>query len=308
LRDFKNEFSWSTSRDSLFEECRRKYYYHYYGSWGGWDKNKADDVTRTLYVLKNLQSRWQWKGTTVHKEIARILKQLVSTGDLTLLETSLTRVTELMREDFRRSRDGSYLEKEGSLRDETALFEHEYRINIAGEVWKKNHEEVKECIRNFYKSDVLEKVKKLDRKAILSIDSITPTSFSFNEEKIYVNLDLAYMIDDGLEIVDWKTGTGESDKLQFLVYTIYANETLNTPLEKTSVIEYNLLSGQKITHKFSPSEIEEVKDYINKRIASMKGYLKNPLENIAIMTDFPRTEDERKCESCNFKKICFDLP
>jgi hypothetical protein len=307
LADLKNEFSWSTSRDSLFEECRRKYYYHYYGSWGGWSK-RADYVTRTLYVLKNLQSRRQWKGTTVHREIARVLKQLVSTGDLTPLETSLGRVTELMREDFRRSRSGSYWEKEGSLRDEALLFEHEYNMNITDEAWKKNHEEAIECIRNFYKSDVLKRVKELDRKAVLSIDSITPTSFSFNEEKVYVNLDLAYRIDDGLEIVDWKTGAGESDGLQFLVYTIYGNEVLKIPLERISVIEYNLLSNEKTTHRFRQDEIEAAKAHINKSIERMKGLLKDPIENKAVMTDFPRTEDPRRCESCNFKKICFDLP
>ena len=59
MADFKNEFSWSYSRDNLFQECKREYYYNYYGSWGGWEKNKADEITRTLYVLKNLQNRWQ---------------------------------------------------------------------------------------------------------------------------------------------------------------------------------------------------------------------------------------------------------
>ena len=308
MADFKNEFSWSPSRKALFEECERKYYYNYYGSWGGWSKDKADYISRTLYVLKNLQNRWQWKGTTVHNEIARVLKQLLSTGNLTPLETSLKRVTDLMREEFRSSRDGSYWEKDGSLRDTTFLFEHEYKINIPGENWKKNHEEVTQCIKNFYKSDILEKVKHLDKSSVLSIDSITPTLFSFNDKKIYVNLDLAYKIEDRVEIVDWKTGAGESEKLQFTVYTIYANEVFKTPLERISVIEYNLPSDQKTVHKFSPDEIEKGKRHINESIERMKSHLEDPQENIAVMTDFPRTDDERKCESCNFKKICFDLP
>lgn len=316
MGDFKNEFSWSPSRDALFKECRRKYYYNYYGSWGGWEKSKADNITRTLYVLKQLKSRWQWKGASVHNEIARILRQLVSTGRLTPIETSLKRVTDLMREEFRFSREGSYWGKDRGLKEIIALFEHEYKVNIPGENWKKNHEEVIECIRNFYKSDILEKVKHLDKKAILSIDSITPTLFSFNQEKVYVNLDLAYCTEEKVEIVDWKTGESESDQLQFVVYTIYANEVLSsfdkaqdrTPLEKISVIEYNLLTNQKTIYKFSPDEIEKAKDYINRSIASMKSYFQDPLENIAIMTDFPRTEEEWRCESCNFKKICFDLP
>lgn len=32
---FKNEFSWSKSRMDKFNACKRAYYFHYYGSWGG---------------------------------------------------------------------------------------------------------------------------------------------------------------------------------------------------------------------------------------------------------------------------------
>jgi CRISPR/Cas system-associated exonuclease Cas4 (RecB family) len=111
-----------------------------------------------------------------------------------------------------------------------------------------------------------------------------------------------------IEIVDWKTGAGESDELQFLVYTIYVSEVFETPLEKISVIEYNLLSDQKTIYKFSPDKIEKAKNYINESVARMKGYLQNAPDNTAVMTDFPRTEDKKKCDSCTFKKICFDLP
>ncbi len=308
MRDFKNEFSWSASRDSLFDECKRKYYYNYYGSWGGWDRFKADNVTRTLYVLKNLENIPLWKGRTVHNEIARILKELVNTGELVTLEYSLSRVTNLMRQEFKFSRARSYWDSDEGLSKINFLFEHEYDVNIPDDKWKRNHEEVKTCIRNFYKSDVLRKVRKFQYDDVLSIDRITPTPFSFNDEKIFVNLDLAYKLDDKIEIVDWKTGSGESNKLQFLVYTMYANEILGTPLEKVSLIEYNLLVNEKTIHRFSETEIDQVKEYINNNISSMKKYLKDPNRNEAVMTDFPRTEDEWKCNICNFKKICFDLP
>lgn len=303
-----NDFSWSASRDALFEECRRKYYYNYYGSWGGWEKLRADNVTRTLYVLKNLQSIPMWKGKTVHSEIARILKELVTTNELISLEYSLTRVTNLMRQEFKFSRAGLYWDTFDSLGKVNYFFEHEYGLDISDERWKKNHQEVITCIKNFYKSDILEKVIKLGYDDVLSIDRIAPIPFSFNEEKIYVNLDLAYKLDDEIEIVDWKTGSGESNKLQFMIYTIYANEILGAPADKISLIEYNLIGNEKTIHRFSHEELSEAKNYINSSINSMKSYLSDPIKNEAIMTDFPRTDDEWRCNSCNFKKICFDLP
>lgn len=307
MSDFKNEFSWSVSRDSLFNECRRKYYYNYYGSWGGWDKKKADKVTRILYVLKNLQNRWQWKGSTVHHEIERILKELVTTGNLTPVTKSTERVTELMRNDFRSSRDGQYWQKDGSLRNGAALFEHEYKTGTPDEIWKKNYDEVILCLESFFNSRVLEEIKKLPKEKILSIESMTAAAFSFNAEKVFVKLDLAYEIEDRVEIVDWKTGSGESDKLQFLVYTIFAHEELDAAPEQISLTEYNLLGGGPTTHRFSNQELNDAVDYINKSIAGMKSYLAEPDENIAVMTDFPRTDDDRICEGCNFKKICFEL-
>ena len=49
MADLANEFSWSRSRDSTFQDCRRKYFYHYYGSWGGWEAGATPEVRR-LYV------------------------------------------------------------------------------------------------------------------------------------------------------------------------------------------------------------------------------------------------------------------
>ncbi len=78
---FKNTFSWSFSRNNLFHECKRKYYYNYYGYWDRWSKNQdKDSISRILYVLKNLDNRWSWKGKAIHREVAMVLKQLVSTG------------------------------------------------------------------------------------------------------------------------------------------------------------------------------------------------------------------------------------
>jgi hypothetical protein len=31
-REINNDFSWSGSLDGCFQDCRRKYYYQYYGS------------------------------------------------------------------------------------------------------------------------------------------------------------------------------------------------------------------------------------------------------------------------------------
>ena len=69
-----NELSWYHSRRNTFEECQRKYFYQYYGSWEGWLWN-ATQRQKELYLHKKLVNRWMWMGTVVHKTIEFLLKQ-----------------------------------------------------------------------------------------------------------------------------------------------------------------------------------------------------------------------------------------
>ena len=51
----QNEFSWSSSRARSFSTCKRKYYFQYYGHWGGW-LSKSDDLTKKIYLLKKMKT------------------------------------------------------------------------------------------------------------------------------------------------------------------------------------------------------------------------------------------------------------
>ena len=44
----KNTFSWSVSRDNVLRECPRKYWFNYYGHWGGWSARGSSEDARDL--------------------------------------------------------------------------------------------------------------------------------------------------------------------------------------------------------------------------------------------------------------------
>ena len=46
MAELANEFSWSRSRDATFHDCRRRYFYQYYGAWGGWETTAPEEVRR----------------------------------------------------------------------------------------------------------------------------------------------------------------------------------------------------------------------------------------------------------------------
>ena len=50
----ENRLTWSKSRAETFGWCLRKYWWNYYGSWGGW-KADSPKETREAYVLKSLR-------------------------------------------------------------------------------------------------------------------------------------------------------------------------------------------------------------------------------------------------------------
>ena len=77
MEKLENILTWSVSRDRLFNDCRRAYYYHYYLAWGGWDF-AAPELSRKAYLLKNIQGIDAWIGDSVHKVIKRVLESTAS--------------------------------------------------------------------------------------------------------------------------------------------------------------------------------------------------------------------------------------
>src|SRR5262245_42335161 len=127
MADLTNEFSWSRSRDNAFQECRRRYFYQYYGSWGGWEADAPPEVRR-LYVLKQLGSRQMWAGRVVHDAVEMAL-HVFREGREVPVEPFVADVVERMRSEWRSSRDGRYRDAPKTV----ALFEHEYAVPLKPE-------------------------------------------------------------------------------------------------------------------------------------------------------------------------------
>src|SRR5258708_7135519 len=118
------------TRDNVFQECRRRYYYQYYGAWGGWDVN-SDPLVRRLYILKQLATRQMWIGRLVHEAVERCLLALRDGHGLS--EASLIEDTvRQMRAEWKGSRAGLYRETPKP----PSLFEHEYAGPLKDSEWQ----------------------------------------------------------------------------------------------------------------------------------------------------------------------------
>jgi hypothetical protein len=301
MSTFKNEFSWSISRDRIFQSCPRQYYYNYYGYWGGWD-TAAPERTRQIYVLKQLQNRYMWAGAKIHGCIERTLTNL-RRGIAVLDVDQIVEITlNQMREEYRSSREKRYLTHPKTC----ALFEHEYELPISGVDWKNTADNMEKCLRNFYASETFNMLKRLPQQMWLEVEDFS--SFNLDSTKIWAVLDCSFRTDDGgVTIIDWKTGrrTSEDVSMQLSCYAMYAMEKWGVDPEKVKLVEYNLLVNQGAEFNISGAEIKNTKTYIAGSIADMQSMLVDVDDNVPKEEEaFQKVEDDRIRSSCNFKKVC----
>lgn len=299
MGDLANEFSWSRSRDATFQDCKRKYFYHYYGAWGGWEADAAPDVRR-LYILKQLASRQMWAGRVVHDAIEMAL-HIYQEGREVPVEPFIGDVVERMRAEWRGSRDGRYRERPKTL----ALFEHEYALDLKAEVWQSLRAGVVTCLRNFFRLPLLAEA----RHAPVEHWSIEHWSkvFDFEGTPVWIAPDFGFWTEAGrLTLVDWKTGgaAAEATAFQLGCYALYAREMLGVEPARVNLLEVNLREPAVTPLTWDDARLDEIRDQLRLSIRSMRAYLADPAANVALLDDFEKTEELRICRWCNFRAVC----
>jgi len=299
MKKYKNEFSWSKSRDEIFNTCHRKYYYRYYGGWGGW-YDEADERTKKLYHLGKLQSRQMWAGSVVHNCIKSTLENIKNDKKLIDKQKVIDETLEIMRGDFKSSKKGYYWENAKTC----ALFEHEYEINVQNSEWKNTANHVVDCLDNFFDSEVFDNICHLSNEQWLEVEKFS--SFMLRDLKIWVSLDLSFKDGGKIFIYDWKTGKLDVDpnKLQPPCYCLYAVNTWKVTPEDVRMMEFYLSNKELKEHTFSNSELDIFVQYVQNAVESMTALLDDKKANIAIEERFGFTEVEKECDYCNYKKLC----
>ncbi|MBI2930882.1 MAG: PD-(D/E)XK nuclease family protein [Planctomycetes bacterium] len=301
MAELRNEFSWSRSRAKMFEDCSRRYWFHYYGSWGGWDESAAPRV-REAYILKRLQTRWMWVGDVVHGIVEQVLTG-ARFGETISEEEAARRGLEKMRRDFRESRERQYRKRPKKA---CGLFEHEYDSPISDAEWREAADHMKACVGNFYRSPYHAFLPKLPRGSWLPIEELS--SFFLDDIKVFVKPDAAFRSGpETVEIIDWKTGRAdrEADPVQLACYSAYAVEKRWVrAIGDVTTTEYNLATGRALESQMTEERLAQVKVEIRASAAAMREPLDDRERNIAREERFPATTDPRACRGCNFRRIC----
>lgn len=300
MTGFKNEFSWSKSREEMFRKCARQYYYHYYGSWGGWQRDSTAR-TRNIYVLKKLSNQHLWIGERVHGAICQLLEALKREKPLMLEDQVVESTLEEMRGDFKNSRDRNYWSNPQTC----GLFEHEYELELDDAAWKEIAEHAEKCLRNFFQSSVFAEIRHIPKEQWLEIKQVS--HFFLNAVKVYVAIDFSIRDGDKIIIYDWKTGSSVHNTdhdLQMACYGWYAWQQWNVDPKKIELVEVNLTDLKIVKHRVEGVNLEKIQKRIFSSIQDMQFLLEDIVNNTAAEERFALTENERYCDFCNFKKLC----
>lgn len=295
---FKNEFSWSKSRDSLFKECPKKYYFNHYGFWNGWIASEDERVKR-IYYLKKLNGKEVWVGSQVHGIIEFVLKRFRA-GEEISLSHALSILRKRMESDFVMSKLGGYT---GFNSKAHRFFEDEYGIEISEEVKQGLFNKANQCLRNFFNSDVFMEIRRTPIEDWITLEDFL--SFDFSGNKIYLSIDFAMRKGGKVVLYDWKTG-GErrSDyELQLSLYALYVAEKFGIMPEKIDAKMFYLAIDKIDSFDIDSGKLKETKDYIGASILEMKKLLSDISENQASEGEFRKSEGYW-CSRCSFRKVC----
>ena len=299
-----NDLSWSVSRAALFQTCQRAYYFHYYGSWGGWDK-RATDICRTLYMLKQMKTLAMWAGTIVHDTIRETLTSYAA-ATIAFPDTAMLQnlAVEKLRAGWREAVKKTYLESPKA----TNLFELYYGngLTLPREVTDALKARVLECMENFSMSPAVAKIKSTPFAQWRPIDVLD--SFELDGLKVWAAPDFAYSDSDGFfHIIDWKTGSEnrENLRLQLACYALFAMQKWSVGLEQIVLEGVFLRDGGRVSpYSISQESLSVAKEQIQRSAAAMASKITDKEKNLVDEEACPCSPTPEHCSNCFFRQVC----
>ncbi len=326
---FTNRFGWSLSREATFDQCRRRYYFHYYLSWGGW-RGSAPAIAREAFKLKRLVSLPLWRGQLVHFVASMVLRSMKAKGRIPDRDRVTAYTLERFKTQFEFSREQKYLKTpkkslESLNIDWLALIDHEYGRPVTDAALERTRSECVEAIDGLYRSPMLELIAGTDRES-WDIEDLERGSFSqqfaVGGATVFVKTDFMFRgAEGGLRIVDWKTNRGgpaealddeeepRNAAIQLGVYAFYASRILGEPVAALRLFEVNLLDGGKtIEHAVDETSIARAGERIASGVEKLSGALvgRDTARNEALPHERFPVIDSGLCRFCNFYRICKD--
>lgn len=288
----KNEFSWSLSRFTLFNFCKRAYYFHYYASWGGW----LDDATtfqNHIYRLKQIKTEKEWIDELILESITKAIRKEIESN-----------VQSIKSYCFRRAyAELTSLQNKEFLKDpkKLSLFSHYYDkesiLSIQNTVSERMNEifEVLAC-HNLYHM--------LNKKFLDFVSVNELVKFNLGQIPIWCKPSFIYHEAEEIIIENFRFNDFRNDltwPLSSAISLIFCLKNLlrqNKKLQSKTTFIYD----KNLLPVYVTLNVTETAEIILNSAQLMLSYLTKEAE--AIESNFPACSEKEKCRECNFKEAC----
>ncbi|HPT82323.1 MAG TPA: PD-(D/E)XK nuclease family protein [Limnochordia bacterium] len=296
------QWSWSFSRQRIFASCLRRYYYTYYASHNGWERDAPPEAA-TAYRLKQLANLYTTLGDAVHKTAESMVARAAQGRELPPVQAVEEEIRRHLRRVWKSSRENreAFLLRPNRV---DMLREFYYGTGVSDALIERINQRLVQAAQGLVRSQVWTDLR---RKGTLVVSCEQFETISLAGTPVYAVPDLIYRDGEGRwVVVDWKSGEEvEENRDQVALYVLFVQVKYAVPAAKiTARLEY-LIEERWVELQFSDEHLQEVKDKALASMEEMKKLLQDPRHNIPRPKEqFDLTEAREQCPFCNFYELC----
>ena len=307
---------WSISKSKIFSQCQRRWYFSDVMASHGLKNAER----REVYLLKQLQSVFAWRGSLVDKVIELAIVPQLNKGIIPTKEDIITYAHELFEKQLAFGKECCHLQ-EGMTKTKAkecfcAFYDIEYNGDLDETQIEKARDDVDIALTNLIESSMLPSLVE-DKPYLVAQRHM---SFHFEEDNVMCTPDLIALYPDKAPmIVDWKVHSFGNNVhwLQLGVYGLALSRIkphsdfpdsfpvyVNDPTQ-IKLIEYQLLSNTPREYKLTKQDLIDIEDYIFKSLSQMNRLVEGKKHGQIDINTFQTAQYPEICGRCQFKKICW---
>jgi hypothetical protein len=286
-------FSWSLSRESLFNFCPRAYFFHYYAAlWG--IEPFSPKANRKLYILKNIKPVSLWLRGIFNDALRKIFLG--------------TNPRENNEDCFRKAVFQRFLQDKKSIAIEEwrsdpkrpNLFELYYCDLSFETAFELAYNELQYMIDTFCESDIFSELCTLP--SLSRIHELCPVSFSIGSLEVWIAPDLIWRHKGKLHFMTF-TNSSNPEAMKTLngaLHKIFASGKLNASPDRVKSLIWSFKHGSLDVLNDTDLNISSVID----RVASSSAKLLELVDTSGIVREDMFKKNPENCQYCRFREYC----
>ncbi|MHB0912612.1 MAG: PD-(D/E)XK nuclease family protein [Armatimonadota bacterium] len=291
------ELSWSLSKARTFEACPRRYYYQYYLAAQKYPADAPEEV-RLACEMKRIKGLDMWAGEVVHRAVESALTS-ARDGVPPSAEQVGAEARRMLSDGWRSSSREEWRTHDGD--EYPCLFEHFYGMEVPRDATDRIKNKVLASIGNLVSSELFSRIAATPADRWLPVEKYS--AFRIDGLLFYLKYDFALRDGAGVAIYDWKTGKPSPEEMrQLSCYAMFGSEKWGIPLGNIQVLAVHLFPELDV--QSGEPDADDLRAYVRGSFGAMIECLRDPARNIAVMEDFPQTENLAVCNWCSFRGIC----